>query len=279
VIGTGGDAFLGGANFDETIAEHLLETFEHEHGLDLRGDPIVMQRVAFAAETAKIALSTEETFELRVPLVAKKEGRFLDLVHTLTREDLESIVTPLVERTLGLCREMIDYSGVPDAEISEMVFAGGQTLMPAIRKRMGQNFKVDPIDRADPSYGVAIGAAMLGQGPQLLSDVLSVPIWAMAAGAAAKKIIPQNTFLPCSLTYPLPFRPPEGQPLVVVIYQSLEEASTDREILGILRAPSAWLGDNPGKLILEVRMSQACELSFFLEAADGRRLPLDLTST
>lgn len=277
VIGTGGDAFLGGANFDERIAEHLLETFERTHGLDLRGQAIVMQRVAFAAETAKIALSTEESFDLRVPLVAKKEGRFLDLVHRLDRDELESIVAPLVERTLGLCREMIDYSGVPTAEISEMVFAGGQTRMPAIHQRMAQVFKVDPTERADPSFGVAIGAAMLGQGPQLLSDVLSVPIWAMAAGAAAKKIIPQNTFLPCALTYVLSIRPTEGQPLVVVVYQSLEEASTDRDILGILRAPAAWLSQNSGALTLEVRMSQACELSFFLEAAQGRRVPLELT--
>lgn len=141
--------------------------------------------------------------------------------------------------------------------------------MPAIRRRLEGKYRIDTSERSDPVLGIAVGAALLGQGPQLLSDVLSVPIWMMTVGAAAREIIPRNAFLPCSFGHTIRARPPEGQPLVVVIYQSLEEASVDREILGTLRVSSEWLAKTPGSLTLEVRMTQACELSFFL-SADGR---------
>ncbi len=104
VLATGGDAFLGGSNFDQAIIQTLVDDFQRKHGLDLRENTVVMQRLVFAAESAKIALSRQPSAQIRVPVVAQKDGKFLDFEYTLDREMLERMVSPLIERSAGRLR-------------------------------------------------------------------------------------------------------------------------------------------------------------------------------
>jgi molecular chaperone DnaK len=275
VLGTGGDAFLGGTDFDLRIVEDLLERFQDEQGLDLHADVVVAQRVQFAAERAKIALSTDEQTNLRVPCVAMRDDHFLDLQAVLTRRDLETLCAPLIERTLGICEQIMARAGVRPADLSETVLVGGMTRMPALRTRIAQVFPVNPRRRIDPDIAVAVGAALHGQGAQRLVDVISVPIGVMIPGAPPEEAVRQSMPLPAVRRVKVA-RPAAGKPLNMIFFEAVDLTSIDRDILGNVQVPADWLANNHGDLALEVRMSASFELSIFIHASEGGRLPLEL---
>ena len=179
-----GDAFLGGANFDEAVADHFVEQFEGQHGIRVRTNRAVMQRLVFAAENAKIFLSHATRAELRVPVIAQKpDGSFLDFKFTLVRALLERIVTPLVERCTGVCEDVLQRRGLTPDQVDELVLVGGQTRMPAIRSRFTQFKRTSSEKDVHPDLAVAIGAAALGRnlrrGTTGLADVVPMPISVM----------------------------------------------------------------------------------------------------
>ena len=278
VLATGGDAFLGGADFDAKVVEHLCEQFERSHDVDLRKDMVVMQRLAFASEKAKIALSSETEAGLRVPCITVKGDRFLDLEVTLTRAELEALCAPLIERTLGISEKIIERAGLSPHEIDSVVFVGGQTHMPSLRQRLLQRLPFQPGARVDPELAVAIGAALLGRGIHVLVDVVSVPVGVMLPGVGPREAVPRNMALPCVRRVPIPQRPAPGQPLGMVVYEALDVTSIDRDVLGTARVEADWLAAHPGDLALEVRMSASFELSLFLHAGEAR-LPLEVRAT
>jgi|GEM_PF-2052645 len=274
VLSTGGDAFLGGNDFDAKVVELLLERFEAQHkDIDLRSDPVVMQRLKFAAEKAKIELSSSEQSRVRLPCVMVQEDNFVDLDIQLTRRDLEDVVAPLIERTLGISEEIVRKAGRTPDEVVDLVLVGGQTQMPALRGRIGQIFDIKN-DNISPETAVAKGAALLGRGIHILVDVLAVPVGVMLPGVGPREAVPKNIALPCVRRVEVPNRPPEGKPLAMVFYEALDLTSIDRDVLGTVKAPPEWLAANPGKLTLEVRMSASFELDIFLHASEGGRLPL-----
>jgi len=275
VLATGGDAFLGGMDFDLRIVESLLERFENDRGVALHNDVVVTQRIQFAAERAKIALSTDEQTNIRVPCVAMQGDSFLDLQSALNRRELETLSAPLVERTIGICEQILARAGMKPADLSETVLVGGMTRMPALRDRLSQVFPVNARRRIDPDVAVAVGAALHGNGAQRLVDVISVPIGVMIPGAAPEEAVRQSTPLPAVRRVKVG-RPPEGRPLNMIFFEAVDMTSIDRDILGNVQVPADWLASNHGDLALEVRMSASFELSIFVHATEGGRLPLEL---
>ena len=275
VLATGGDAFLGGADFDAVIVERLLERFELDHKLDLRGNNVIMQRLLFGAEQAKVALSRDESTHFRVPCVAMKNDAFLDFDYQVTRREVEDYTAPLVEKCLGICQDILARARMSHQQVDEIVLVGGQTRMPAIQRRIAQVFQCNPEKHVHPELGVAVGAAILGRGQDTLIDVLSVSLGMMVPGVGAKELIPANTVVPGVRRVPLGYRPPPGQPLVLGVYESVDATSVDRDHLGTIRVPHEWLALHPEDLVIEARMGEDFALQLILHAG-AARLPLQL---
>ncbi|MFH1807923.1 MAG: Hsp70 family protein [Pseudomonadota bacterium] len=282
VLATGGDAFLGGADFDEQIGRRLIERFEVARGLDVQSNKVVMQRVFLAAEAAKIALSTQEETTLRVPFVCSgADGQFVDFEYTLIRDALETLTSNLIERTLGACDEALKHAGMTRDDVDELVFVGGQTRMLPLKRRLSAAFKNDPTKAINPELAVAVGAAILGHsmdlpaGPDLV-DVVSIPIGVVLPGGAMHEVIPRNTGVPCRRGTSVSPPVARGQDLVMGLIQAVELHSVERELVGLLRVPADWLQQNPGPLQLELVVEQDFSLKASVARSERRRLDLPI---
>ncbi len=245
VLGTGGDAFVGGANFDQAITAHLVERFEAQHGISVRDNRTVMQRLLFAVENAKVQLSRVEQVQLRVPVVAQNaQGSFVDFDFTLTRADLEAIVEPLVERCVSACEDVLFNANLKANQVDELVLVGGMTRMPAIRRRLEHFHRHSSEKDVHPDLGVSIGAAILGRnlgrGRIGLQDVLPMPISVMLPGGRTHQIIAANTPVPCSKSFSLDSLPTWSAPVPVVLFESLDATSVDREVFGTVHIGAEW---------------------------------------
>lgn len=275
VLGAGGDAFLGGADFDNRILEFLCDHFTIRHGVDPRIDAIARARMRFAIENAKIDLSTAEKTTLHVPAVLMRGDSFLDFHYELTREQLERICAPLIERTLGLVFATLEQAGVAPEEVTHLVPVGGQSKMPALGQRLRQHFAVAESSAMYQDLAVAAGAALRGLGADRLRDVLSLPVFGMTPQMGPRALVERNEPLPARKRIPLP-RPMEGVPLAVPVYEAVDLTSIDRDVLGVLRAPREWLDENAGELHLDVEMDTAFALRFALGTDRGSQLMLEL---
>ncbi|WAM24218.1 Hsp70 family protein [Myxococcus sp. NMCA1] len=280
VLATGGDAFLGGANFDERIVEMLVDDFQQKHGIDLRGNKVVMQRLVFAAESAKMALSQRDATVLRVPCIAQKDGGFIDFDYTLTRKRLEEMAFQLIERTASACDDVLERAKLKADQIDELVLVGGQTRMPAIRQRFSHFKRMSSDKEVNPELGVAVGAAILGRnlarGITGLADVVPMPISIMVPGGAQHEVIPANTPVPAtkSVTMELPMIP---GPLSIALFEALDTTTVDRELLGTVRVELDWRTTYKGPTTLELRMGQDFVLSAALVSPQGARHPLAIS--
>ncbi len=281
VLGTGGDAFLGGANFDELIVEKMVEEFERTHGVEVRGNKTVMQRLVFAAESAKIQLTRSDVAQLRVPCIAQKGQSFIDFNFTLTRKALEEMVFQLIERTVSACDDVIARAGMKVSDVDELVLVGGQTRMPAIRKRFAHFKSFSSEKDVHPELGVAIGAAILGRNLARpagsgLMDVLPMPISVMLPGGRTQEVIPANTPVPCTRAIPLDGLPPWSAPVPVVIFESLDTTAVDREIFGMVHVGPEWRVGKAEAPSLELAVGQDFALKARLVAAGGMQTGLQI---
>ncbi len=274
VLATGGDAFLGGGNFDAVVAEKLVDAFQQQHGLDLRENRVVMQRLAFAAEGIKIALSSAEEKSLRIPCVSQKDGKFIDLDYKLTRTGLEELSVPLVERCASACDDLLGRAQLTVEQVDELVLVGGQTRMPAIRQRFSHFKRFSSEKDVHPELGVAIGAAILGRNlarkANSLIDVVPMPISVMIPGGATIEVIPANTPVPCSKKVKLEGLPPWQAPVPVAIFESLDRTSIDREIFGTVLVGAEWRVGKGGAPSLQLDLGQDFTLKAKLSSPDGR---------
>jgi molecular chaperone DnaK len=265
VLATGGDNFLGGSNFDERLADHFAAALESQ-GVSLRDNRTVMQRFAQAAEFAKIQLSRLETMDVRVPVVAQKPGGgFIDFQQTLTRVQMEELLGPLIERCISATDDVLTRAGLKATDIDELVLVGGQTRMPLIRRRLAHYPHVSSEKEVHPELGVAVGAAILGRNLSRtkgsgLNDVVAMPISVMLPGGRSVEIIPANTPVPCTKTLLLEGLPPWSAPVPLLLFESLDQTSTDREIIGTVHVAEEWRtrGETPA---LELSVGQDFALS------------------
>jgi molecular chaperone DnaK len=160
VLATGGDTYLGGEDFDQLIINWLVEEFQKENGIDLRGDRMALQRLKEAAEKAKCELSTQPQAEIVLPFISANQSGPKHLNTVLTRTKFEQMIQPLLDRTVKPCEDAIKEAGLSKAEIDEVIPVGGQTRTPKVLETIKKIFAKEPNRSVNPDEVVSIGAAI-----------------------------------------------------------------------------------------------------------------------
>ncbi|WP_177418225.1 molecular chaperone DnaK [endosymbiont of Lamellibrachia barhami] len=204
VLSTNGDTFLGGEDFDMRIIDYLVETFKKDQGVDLRNDPLALQRLKEGAEKAKVELSSSLQTDINLPYITADQTGPKHLNIKLTRSKLEALVEDLVTRTIEPCKIALKDAGLSTSDIDEVILVGGQSRMPKVQEQVQAFFDKEPRKDVNPDEAVAIGAAIQGGvlGGEvkdvLLLDVTPLSLGIETLGGVMTKLIDKNTTIPTS---------------------------------------------------------------------------------
>ncbi len=206
VLSTNGDTFLGGEDFDRRVIDYLADEFKKDQGMDLRGDPLAMQRLKEGAEKAKIELSSSTQTEVNLPYITADQTGPKHLNYKLTRAKIEALVDDLVARTVGPCKTALKDAGVSAKEIDHIILVGGQTRMPKVQETVAKIFGKEARKDVNPDEAVAAGAAIQGGvlggdvKDVLLLDVTPLSLGIETLGGVMTKLIQKNTTIPTKET-------------------------------------------------------------------------------
>ena len=205
VLATNGDTHLGGDDFDQVIIDWLADGFKSEEGIDLRKDPMAMQRLKEAAEKAKIELSSTTSTEINLPYISAEGGVPKHLVKTLTRSQFEQLAHNLIQACLVPCQNAMRDAKLSTSDIDEVILVGGSSRIPAVQTLVKNYFGKEPSKGVNPDEVVAVGASIQGAilnnekgaGDIVLLDVTPLTLGIETMGGVMTKLIEANTTIPC----------------------------------------------------------------------------------
>jgi molecular chaperone DnaK len=238
VLATNGDTFLGGEDFDKRVIDYLAAEFQKESGVDVRRDPLAMQRLKEAAEKAKIELSSSQQTEVNLPYITADASGPKHLTMKLTRAKLESLVEDLVQRTIEPCRIALKDAGLVVNEVAEVILVGGQTRMPLVQKFVKDFFGKEPRKDVNPDEAVAVGAAvqagvLTGEVKDvLLLDVTPLSLGIETLGSVMTKLIEKNTTIPTKATQVFSTADDNQTAVTIHVLQGERDRATDNKSLG-----------------------------------------------
>ena len=240
VKSTNGDTFLGGEDFDMRIVNYLAEEFKKEHGVDLTGDKMALQRLKEAAEKAKIELSSSQQTEINQPFISmdKNTGTPLHMVMKLTRAKLESLVSDLIKKSMKPCADALKDAGLSKGDIDEVVLVGGMTRMPKVIEEVTNFFGKEPHKGVNPDEVVALGAAIQAgvlQGDVkdvVLLDVTPLSLGIETLGGVFTRLIDRNTTIPTKKSQIFSTAEDNQNAVTLRVFQGEREMAADNKLLG-----------------------------------------------
>jgi len=238
VKSTNGDTHLGGEDFDIKLVDYILNEFKKETGTDLSNDRMAVQRIREAAEKAKIELSSTTQTEINLPFITADATGPKHINTKLMRSQFESLVGPLIQRTVDPCKKALSDAGVKPSEINEVILVGGQTRMPKVSETVKSIFGREPSKGVNPDEAVAIGAAIQGGvlagnvTDILLLDVTPLSLGIETLGGIMTKLINRNTTIPTKKSQVFSTAADGQTAIEVKIFQGERELVRDNKILG-----------------------------------------------
>ncbi len=240
VLSTNGDTHLGGDDFDETLINHIADEFQKKEGIDLRKDPMALQRLKEAAEKAKCELSAQKSTEINLPFVTADQTGPKHLQMEITRAKLEALVDGLIERVKKPCELALADANLSAGDIDEVILVGGSTRIPAVQEKVRQIFGKEPNRSVNPDEVVAVGAAIQGgilTGDSDLKDVLLLDVTPLSLGietlgGVMTKLIERNTTIPTTRKEVFSTAADSQPSVEIKVYQGEREMAKNNRLLG-----------------------------------------------